>query len=141
MTAPSLFQTLDTWCTLLEQIAAIELSIDLEPSVIEERLAERQKTIEQLQTLDADLVKIADHRREQWPSLSPSERPEAELRVQKGRALLQKIMLTDSATIQKAQELRTDLLDKLKNVSLGRGYDPSSRAPAYRPPVIVDKKA
>lgn len=134
-------RTLENWCCLLEELSSIELDTNLEPSTIETRLKERQKTIERLQSLDADLEKIAADRKEGFLSLPPEERPLAESLVDKGRSILASIMETDRATIDKTTQKRAIILGELKKVSLGKGYSSSSRTPAYRPPVIVDKKA
>ncbi|MCU0662996.1 MAG: hypothetical protein MUC50_11800 [Myxococcota bacterium] len=135
------FQILQDWCGLLDRLSAIELDVDLEPTVIEEKLAQRQKTIEHIQTLDAPLLLIAADRAKSWPTLEESQRPAAEALVQKGRSMLVAIMEADRVTIEKAKEKRTDLLDKLKSVSVGKTYASSSHTPTYRPPVIVDKNA
>jgi hypothetical protein len=133
--------TLENWCCLLEELRSIELDTNLETSTIEARLKERQKTIDLLQSLDADLEKIAAERKAGFLCLPEEQRLLAESLVDKGRSILASIMETDRATIDNASQKRTALLGELKNVSLRKSYSGSSPASAYRPPVIVDKKA
>ncbi len=141
MSVLPIIEDLERWTGLLQEIAEIPLDPEAEPAAIHEALGERQKLIEEIQSFDASLREIASLRSRGWPGVDPELVSFAEALIDLGINLARGRAQADQQTMEIANKKRSEILEKLRQNNLTKGYGNASRRLVDRPPAIVDDNA
>ena len=129
---------LNQWIVLLDEIISIKVDCDSPPDTIVEDVQRRQRVIDRIQQLDASLMAVREFRFGNSPDLDAQT---LDGLMETGKALSADIIQTSQKTIEIANKGRSNILDRLRNNTLSKGYLSSNQAPKIRPPAIVDGNA
>ncbi|MDD5308902.1 MAG: hypothetical protein PHU25_16425 [Deltaproteobacteria bacterium] len=129
---------LERWRSLLDNIAQVSLDEISDLEALSGLLAERQRFIDELQTLDAPVREAAAARDLGWLDLPEEARTKAERLVASGLVIVEAIGQRDSRIMETIEERRRGTLERLRRSGLCREYHGAASAATACHPVIVD---
>ena len=138
MTVDDATAVLMEWNELLRAIAAVELSCDLSPEQITERLALRQQSIDRIQQLDGALTEVRRLRAVEWID---NDLTTINKLIADSLEISDIIERCDLELVDIASKNRLRILENLRRTTLAKGYFNANSSPKLRPPVIVDDRA
>ena len=140
MNSKETVELLKRWRDLLEDFEAVEINVDMSSEQIRDHIAKRQQNIDDIQKLDTSLKETVDLRKDGWPGFDEKIVETVETLIAQGRSICDNITKRDRKVVEKTKEIRQQIANELKKVSLGKGYLPSKRLLQERTPVIVTNR-
>ena len=128
------------WRDLLRSVRDVEVDPSAEVEVMRAAVAERQRIIDRIQALDAEVQKTVALRADGWPGVSLETVERAEALIVEGCEIREEILSKDRDVAEKAREIKHELSGEIGKVRKSKGYLASSRALKERPPIIVNSR-
>jgi hypothetical protein len=138
MTPEETMDVLTSWSSLVDGVVHVSLDEMSDLEVLSGLLAERQRFIDALQTLDAPMREAAALRKLGWPGLADDARQRAEDFVSGGLAAIEELARRDAKIIEIMEERRRETLECLRHSELCREYHASAEPTVAHHPLIVD---
>jgi hypothetical protein len=138
MTPEETMDVLTSWSSLVDGVAQVSLGEMSDLEVLSGLLAERQRFIDALQTLDAPMREAAALRKLGWPGLADEARQRAEDFVSSGLAAIEELARRDAKILEIMEERRRETLESLRQSELCREYYASATPAVAHHPLIVD---